>query len=179
MAGGVLLSTSDKKRQRAISTLKSSQESQKNFSSQNPNTPILSPESRPKFSLSGVLFGNKSAEKQKQSDSKRPFSGEFLPTQSISKELQNLIDTQQQQAKQEIQQILSDISILVSEVKTIKEDIAQAVLVPPVEFNQYQVSFLKRIRMLVELLRKNIQSAGEWSMQFSQKSKKKKRQKRN
>ncbi len=172
MAGGALQSTNDKKRQAAIAAAKSGQEILTSGSQNKANTPALSPDARPKLTLSGVLFGPGKSEAKPTE--KKSFSGEFLPVQNIVKEQKVLFDLKEQAVKREIDQILGDIRSLIGQVKEIQSDIASAAINPPVETNQYQVNFLSRIRIMVQFLLKNIREAGEWSAQFSQKSKKKK-----
>lgn len=172
MAGGALLSTSDKKRQAALAAAKSGQEVLKSNTPRQPQVPAASPESRPKLTLSGILFGPGRSEAKPTE--KKSFSGEFLPTQSITKEQNILFDLKEQAVKREIDQILADIRALIGQVKEIQADIAAVAINGPTEINQYQVNFLGRIRILIQFLLKNIREAGEWSAQFTQKSKKKK-----
>jgi len=172
MAGGVLISSSDKKRQAAVAAARSGQETFRPSTSQKNTTPVNSPESRPKFSLSGVLFGPEKSNK-KPTESKKSFSGEFLPSQNLAKEQQFLIDLQNKVVRQEIEQILHEIKTVTKQLKDVGQEVTKTILNPPIEVNEYQRNFILRMRQIVEFIRKNISSAREWQGQFSQKSKKK------
>lgn len=173
MAGGLIQNSFKAKQKQAVAATKFSQEILKDNRQNKPQATVKNVETRPKFSgLAGVLFPGQTVEIHKKKESKLNFSNEFS-TPSLASQEKVLFDIQKQIIEKEISQIHADIQALAATAKTIQTEIAQAVINPPIEFNQYQVSFLKRIRLLIEMLRKNILEAGEWASQFSSKKKKK------
>ncbi len=173
MAGGLVQNSFKAKQQQAILAAKFGQEIPKESKQNKSQTSVKNVETRPKFTgLAGVLFPGQTIEIHKKKESKLNFSHEFS-TPNLASQEKVLFDIQKQVVEKEIAQIHADIQALAATAKNIQTEVAQAVLNPPIEFNQYQVSFLKRIRLLVELLRKNILEAGEWATQFSTKKRKK------
>lgn len=173
MAGGLVQNSFKAKQQQAVLAAKLGQETLKDGKQNKPQSPVKNVETRPKFTgLAGILFPGQTVEIHKKKETKPSFSNEFS-TPSLASQEKVLFDIQKQVVEKEIAQIHADIQSLAATAKTIQSEIAQAVLSPPVEFNQYQISFLKRIRLLIEMLRKNILEAGEWASQFSAKKRKK------
>ncbi len=111
------------------------------------------------------------ANKQTEINREKEFIKYFL--QQLQKEQQLVYDRKQIETKKEIEALQSEIKTLKNVTEEVDHEVAQAAEANIFESNQYQVSFLQRLRQIIIELRKDIAEAGNWLECFNCKKRKK------
>jgi uncharacterized protein YoxC len=126
------------------------------------------------FSLKGVLNLGQTAEISKKADNLQK-SGEKLFTglNHLEHEQKVLFDQRQQLLEKNINELRAEIQQLIKATDHLEKQVETAVISPVVEFNDYQLKFLDRVRVFIANFRKNISEAGNWIEDFSKRKKKK------
>ena len=127
-----------------------------------------------KFSLSGILGLNQTVEFTRQGQNIENKTKEVLWQQNhLETEQKILFDQHQQQLTKELESLREEISNLAQSTQELEKDIDVAIHSPVVEINDYEISFLARIKNFIVSFRKNIDQAGLWVESFTNKKKKK------
>jgi hypothetical protein len=142
-------------------------DSQDNFS-------VKKSENKPLFSLNGVLSLGKTAEIGKAQENLHKNSEKvFYGINHLEQDAKVLFDQHQQQLEKSIQQLRSEIQQLIKSSNKLDKQVETAATAQIVEFNDYQLKFLDRVRVFIADLRKDINEAGLWLDSFNKKKKKK------
>ncbi|MDP4009610.1 MAG: DUF5660 domain-containing protein [Candidatus Shapirobacteria bacterium] len=106
--------------------------------------------------------------------SEQNWSNNFHTESHLVKEQQVLIDGRQKELQKSIDELRAELQNLVKVTDNLDKEVEKSVFKEVPEANEYQVSFLQRIKNLVINFRKNISEASVWLDSFQSKSKKKK-----
>lgn len=156
MAGGIV---SKDPKNKFLLAKQYSPEYQQNISPSKNGSAPPRPESRPKFSLSGVLGLNQTVELNRPSD--KPKEILFFKNHLVE-EQKTLFDTHQAELQREISALRQEIQQLIKQSAKLDQKVEIAAIQPIIEINTYQVNFLKRLRILVSNFRRNVSEAGCW-----------------
>jgi len=139
----------------------------KNFSKKNNNSEVLkdSPDSyipKKPDRFFGTLFPGQSVDiNPPQKETKINWSREFI-TQSISAEQSLFVNHHTQEIKNEINNLRLEIKKLVQSTQSLDQEIVQAVEQNIPQANEYQLSFLQRIKKLIISFRQNVDQSCLW-----------------
>jgi len=93
--------------------------------------------------------------------------------QARSKEWAGIYSAKQKQIEKRIEEIREQLKVLIKQVVKFELNIVQAVSTQIKEPGDYHVSFFEHIRVVLELLKKDIVEANSWLSLYNQRSKKK------
>ena len=93
--------------------------------------------------------------------------------QARNKEWAGVYSAKQKQVEKRIGQIQEQLKILVKQVVAFEQNVAQAVSTESPEPGSYHISFFEHIKIVIELLKKDIVEANSWLTLYNQRSKKK------
>ena len=139
----------------------------KNFSKKNNNSEVLkdSPDSyipQKTTSLSGILFPGQSVDINPLSkETKINWNQEFI-TKSLTQEQSIFVNHHTQEIKSEIDSLRLEIKKLVQSSQNLDLEIVQAVEQNIPQANEYQLSFLQRIKKLIVSFRQNVDESCLW-----------------
>lgn len=122
--------------------------------------------------LFGILLPGQSIELNKKETSTINWNREFLlktPTQ----EQAIYVSDKNQETQKEIKELLLEIKKLSQNTENLKHEIIQATEQNVVNYDEYQLNFLQRIKMVITNFRKNINEAANWLEMFNRKKSKK------
>jgi len=156
MAGGVV---SKDPKNKYLLAKQYSPEYQQNISPSKNGVAPARPESRPKFSLSGILGLNQTVELHRQSE--KPPEIVFFKNHLVE-EQKTLFDTHQAELQREVASLRQEIQQLIKQSSKLDQKVEIAAIQPIVEVNSYQISFLRRLRILISNFRRNVSEAGCW-----------------
>jgi len=163
MAGGVLSSKIDPKKIKnawGVDDNETNKDINTNFS------PI-------KFSLRGILGLNQSVEIHKQQANKL-WTKENFGLNIIAEQDKKIIENKQHELEKVVQQLQLEVKKLTVATSELDSDLSHATMENVPEANEYQVSFLIRLKNLVIAFRRNINEASCWLDSFNGKKKKQK-----
>jgi len=161
MAGGIGYKSNSK--QKNFVKTNSSSEVLKNFQPSHPS---------PKKSEAGVLSPGQSIEFNKEKKQKS-WNQEFL-SNTLESEQKLIIQRQDKDLQQAIEEIRLEIKKLVIELdQDLDKEVSNVALTNLPENNQYQLSFLERVRVLISNFRRNVSESQIWLNSFNQKRNKK------
>jgi hypothetical protein len=136
-----------------------------------PNRPISS-ESKPTFSLRGVLGLGQSVELNKAP--KSTWNQEFLlGANHLAQQEKVLLSQKHEELKREIKSLQEEIKKLVKVTENVDKSVEVAADTLIIEANIYQLNFLERLKNFVIQIRRNVSQAGIWLETFQSKKKKK------
>jgi len=150
------------------------QKNQKN----NLNKNELAPSSQgvdnaPKFSLKGILNLGQSIEINKPQKIDSTWKKETLFGENyLQKQEETLIRQQQGELQQEIKDLSNEIKKLVNSAQNLEVEVEKAALESIIEVNEYQISFLKRIKNLIIDFTQNISESNIWISALNNKKQK-------
>lgn len=162
MAGGILTSKSDPKKP-------------KNFwgdnktESLNENKPNYSPIN---FSLRGILGLNQSVEIHKQ-EANKLWTKENFNLNIIGEKDRQALENKQHELEAVVEQLKLEVKKLTVATSELDSNLSHATMENIPEANEYQVSFLVRLKNLVIAFRRNINEASCWLDTYSAKKNKK------
>ena len=125
---------------------------QKNQKNNNLNKNELAPSSQgfdntPKFSLKGILNLGQPVEINKTPKIDSTWSKETLfGSNYIQRQEETLIKHQQSELQQEIKELTNEIKKLINSAQNLDIEVEKVAFQPIVEANNYQLSFIKRIK---------------------------------
>lgn len=127
----------------------------------------------PKFSLKGVLGLNQTVEIH-QNPEKPKFNSEVLfgQTSYLEREQQALSQSRQKELEKKIDELRTEIKLLLKATDNLDKQVEVAALQPSVEPSEYQINFFARIKQIIANFRKNISETSLWLESFSHKKKK-------
>ncbi len=137
-----------------------SPEFNQNISANKAPSQSVKTESRPVFSLSGILGLNQTIELHSE-PTKKP-ENNIIFTNHLEQETKVLFDTHQKELQKEIDALRQEIKNLLKSAGTLDQQVEKAALTPIHEFNTYQLTFLDRLRQLIVAFRRNITEASSW-----------------
>lgn len=152
---------------------------QKNPKNNNINKSELAPSSQgidntPKFSLKGILNLGQSIEINKNPKIDSTWKKETLFGQNyIQRQEETSIRQGQGELQKEIKELVEEIKKLVNSAQNLESEVEKVAFQPIVDINEYQLSFLKRIKKIIVNFSQNISEAGVWMESFMHKNKKK------
>jgi hypothetical protein len=122
--------------------------------------------------LFGTLFPGQSVEinQPEQPKNNINWAKEFL---TVNQEQTVFINKHTQEIEQSINQLRLEIKNLIQDTQELDVEIQQTVFQDTTEFNQYQLNFLERIKILVINFRKNISQSCVWLESLNSKKSKK------
>jgi len=133
--------------------------------------PDTSVANKPK--LSGTLFPGQSLNlHQAEEQSKPNFTREFL-AKTVNQEHAIFVNQHTQEIKQTIDQLKDEIKKLVASSQNLDNEIIQATEQNIAEFNEYQLTFLQRLKNIVIQFRQNIDESCTWLQSFNHKKSRK------
>lgn len=124
---------------------------------------------------SGILFPGQSIHLN-QPESQKPqinWNREFLATKSITQEQSLFVNQHTQEIKQAIQDLKLEIKKLSLSTDNLNQEIVQAVEQNIPEINEYQLTFLQRLKNLIIEFRQNINESSNWLQSFNRKKSRK------
>jgi hypothetical protein len=127
-----------------------------------------------KFKFNGVLHLGQTIGFDQEKPQSNTWKPEFLSVNHLKKEEESILKEQQLELKKSIDELRTEIKNLVNSTETLDTEVEQAVLMPVIEANKYQLSILQRLKILIINFTRNISEAGVWFESF-----KGKKQKRN
>lgn len=139
----------------------------KNFNKKNNNNEVLkdSPDSyvqKKTNNFFGTLLPGQSVDfNPVQKETKINWSQEFI-TKSLTQEQSIFVNNHSQEIKKEIQDLRLEIKKLVQSTQSLDQEIVQAVAQNIPQANEYQLSFIKRIKKLIVSFRQNIDQSCLW-----------------
>jgi hypothetical protein len=163
MAGGVLTSKLDPKKSKnpwGVDNNETSKDINTNFS------PI-------KFSLRGILGLNQSVEIHKQQADKL-WTKENFHLNIIGEQDRKALENKQHELEAVVEQLKLEVKKLTVATSELDSNLSHATMESTPEANEYQVSFLVRLKNLVIAFRRNINEASCWLDSFQSKKKKQK-----
>ena len=126
------------------------------------------------FNLRGILGLGQTVDLGKQEQKTSNWGKEFFSNiNHLQQQEKYLLDEKQKELEKTIKQLQEEIQKLTKASENLEKDVENVSLQPVVEFNEYQLNFLDRIRKFVINLRKNISEASMWVESFNAKKKKK------
>jgi hypothetical protein len=93
--------------------------------------------------------------------------------QARSKEWAGVYSAKQKQMEKRIQEIREQLKILAKQITKFETNVTQAISTESPEPGIYHVSFFEHIKIVIELLKKDILEANSWLSTYNQRSKKK------
>lgn len=108
-------------------------------------------------------------QKEKQLEERR--KQEFFETQK--RKFNEVYSQKKQQEQERIHEIQAQLKELSKSIKNLDKQVENAVETPVKEAGQYQKNFLDHLRQIIELTKKNIESASTWLHIYNQRSAKK------
>jgi hypothetical protein len=163
MAGGVLNSKSNQKKGKSVWGINVNE-------SINENSQNTAPQ---KFSLRGILGLNQSVEIHKPEPDKL-WTKENFHLNIISEQDRAALEKKQQELESVVEQLKLEVKKLSASTNELDSNLSHAVMEEVPEANEYQVSFLIRLKNLVISFRQNINEASCWLDSFNTKKKKQK-----
>jgi len=121
--------------------------------------------------LFGILFPGQSIELNKKETTNIKWNREFL-TKSITQEQAIFVNSHSQEVEKAISELQAEIKKLVEVTENLEQDVVQSTEQNIVDFNEYQLNFFQRIKMIVINFRKNITEASNWLESFNHKKSK-------
>lgn len=122
--------------------------------------------------LCGVLFPGQSIELNKRETTDIKWNREFL-IKSTTQEQAVFVNSHSQEIEKSINELRAEIKKLIETTENLDQDVVQSTEQNIVDFNEYQLNFLQRIKMIVINFRKNITEASIWLESFNHKKNKK------
>ena len=116
-------------------------------------------ESRPTFSLSGILGLNQSVELHPKST---PAKEQIFFPSHLEKESKILLDSHQKELAREIESLRLEIKKLLAAATTMGGEIEKAAFMPVAEANSYQLRFIDRLRNMLAGFRRNVCESTAW-----------------
>jgi len=162
MAGGVLSSKSDPKKSKSVWGINVNE-------SLNENNQNSAPA---KFSLRGILGLNQSVEIHKNQADKL-WTKENFGLNIIAEQDRVALEKKQHELEAVVEQLKLEVKKLTVATSELDSNLSHAVMENVPEANEYQVSFLLRLKNLVIAFRRNINEASCWLDTFAKKSGKK------
>ncbi len=127
-----------------------------------------------KFSLGGILGLGQTVEINQKADKLQSWGQEFFgKVNHLEHEEKVLLDNRQKELEKQIANLQEEINKLVKATSGLEKQVENVAFTTIVEANEYQISFLNRIRLFIANFRQNISQAGIWLEAFSSKKKKK------
>ena len=163
MAGGVLTSKLDPKKSKSlwgVDNNETSKDINTNFS------PI-------KFSLRGILGLNQSVEIHKTQADKL-WTKENFHLNIIGEQDRKALENKQHELEAVVEQLKLEVKKLTVATSELDSNLSHATMENTPDANEYQVSFLVRLKNLVIAFRRNINEASCWLDSFQSKKKKQK-----
>lgn len=162
MAGGILTSKSDPKKNKSFWGVNDNE-------SLNENKPNYSPLN---FSLRGILGLNQSVEiHKKQAD--KLWTKENFHLNIATEQDRIVLEKKQHELESVVQQLQLEVKKLTVATSELDSNLSHATMENIPEANEYQVSFLLRLKNLVIAFRRNINEASCWLDTYSAKKNKK------
>lgn len=122
--------------------------------------------------LFGTLIPGQSVELAKKENNQINWNKEFL-SKNLNQEHVLLIKDKNQETEKEIKDLLLEIKKLSQNTQELQQEIVHSVDQNIPDFNEYQLTFLQRIKNIVVNFRKNINEASNWLELFNHKKNKK------
>ena len=123
--------------------------------------------------LRGILFPGQSIEiNRKETTTNISWNREFL-TKTVVKEQAIFINNHSQEVEKAINELRLEIKKLIETTENLEQDVIQSTEQNIVDFDQYQLNFFQRIKMIIVNFRKNINEASNWLESFNHKKSKK------
>jgi hypothetical protein len=150
----------------------------KSFSKKNNNSEILKDSSdsylpKKPNNFSGILFPGQSVDiNPSRKEPKNNWSHEFA-TKTISVEQSLFLNQHTQEIKNEIQDLRLEISKLIQSSQNLDQEIIQAVEQNIPQANEYQLSFLQRIKKLIISFRQEVDQSFLWMESLNHKKSRK------
>jgi len=120
----------------------------------------------------GVLFPGQSVEiNKKETTTNIRWNREFL-IKSTSTEQSIFVNNHSQEIERAIKELRLEIKKLIEVTENIDQSVVQSTEQNVVEFNEYQLNFFQRLKMIIVNFRKNINEAGVWMESFNHKKSK-------
>lgn len=120
-------------------------------------------ESRPTFSLSGILGLNQTVELHPGStDTKKVEKEKIFFVNHLEQESKSLFDSHQKELEREIKALREEITKLLQATGTLDKEVEKAAFQPVAEINTYQLKFLDRLRILIANFRRNVSEGTAW-----------------
>ena len=122
--------------------------------------------------LFGILFPGQSVEiNKKETTTNISWNREFL-IKSVNKEQSIFINNHSQETEKAIKELRLEIKKLIEVTQDLNHEIVQTVQQDVIEFNEYQLNFFQRLKMIIVNFRKNVSEAGVWMESFNHKKSK-------
>lgn len=121
-----------------------------------------------KFSLKGILSLGQTIELNQQHSKEL-----FNKINHLEQEQKLLFDSRQKELEKTIENLRQEIKKLAAATQGLQKDVEKVAINPITEVNEYQLSFLERIRVFISNFTKDISQASLWLEHFSAKNKKK------
>ena len=163
MAGGVLTSKNDPKKGKSVWGVNVNE-------SLSDNKPNFSPIN---FSLRGILGLNQSVEIHKTQADKL-WTKENFGLNIINEQDRKALESKQHELEAVVEQLKLEVKKLTVATSELDSNLGHAVMENIPEANEYQVSFMLRLKNLVIAFRRNINEASCWLDSFNGKKKKQK-----
>ncbi|MFA7300953.1 MAG: DUF5660 family protein [Candidatus Shapirobacteria bacterium] len=163
MAGGVLTSKNDPKKGKSFWGVNDNE-------SLNESKPSFAPVN---FSLRGILGLNQSVEIHK-SQTEKLWTKENFHLNIIGEQERKALESKQQELESVVEQLKLEVKKLTVATSELDSNLSHATMENIPEANEYQVSFLLRLKNLVIAFRRNINEASCWLDSFNSKKKKQK-----
>jgi hypothetical protein len=120
----------------------------------------------------GVLFPGQSIELNKKETIDIKWNREFL-VKSTTQEQAIFVNNHSQEVEKTINELRTEIKKLINVSENLNQEIISIVDQNVVDFNEYQLNFFQRIKMIIINFRKNITEASVWLENFNHKKNKK------
>lgn len=121
-----------------------------------------------KINKSGILTPGQSIDFNPSVPETINWNKEFL-TNSIDIDQKLIIQRQNQETSQSVEEVLLEIKKLVIATQELSNEITNIPLINIPENNQYQLSFLNRIKMMIRKFSQNISESAIWMSAFNHK----------
>ena len=139
-----------------------SPEFQQNNSANHAPAPSAKTESRPTFSLSGILGLNQSVELHASKEQPKAEKEKVFFVNHLEQESKILLDTHQKELQKEIQALRDEIKKLINAAGNLDKEVEIAAMQPVVEPSNYQLKFLDRLRVLIASFSRNVSEGTAW-----------------
>lgn len=119
----------------------------------------------------GVLFPGQSIELNKKETTDIKWNREFL-IKSVNQEQAIFVSNNSKEIEKAINDLRLEIKKLIETTENLEQDVIQSTEQNIVDFNEYQLNFFQRIKMIIVNFRKNINEASNWLESFNHKKSK-------
>lgn len=121
--------------------------------------------------LRGVLFPGQSIEVNQKENIDIKWNREFL-IKSTSQEQAIFVNNHSQEVERAINELRLEIKKLIETSEDLNQEVISAVSQNVFEFNEYQLNFFQKIKMIIINFRQNIAEASIWLENFNRKKSK-------